>query len=197
MENNKNLEEKIIELLESEKIALSPFELEQKLNLNKNEFVELIKTLNEMEQNLKIYKTKKDNYMIFENSHLKIGKIEVNPKGFGFVDIGKDKDIFIPKDAINKAIHGDTVIVEITSKNDMDPEGRIVKIVDRKLDNMVGEFYYHKGKPYVDLDNKKVKIKIEIDSKATKGAMNGHKVIVKITNKISSDNYYKGEVLKI
>lgn len=197
MENNKNLEEKIIELLESEKIALSPFELEQKLNLNKNEFVELIKTLNEMEQNLKIYKTKKDNYMIFENSHLKIGKIEVNPKGFGFVDIGKDKDIFIPKDAINKAIHGDTVIVEITSKNDMDPEGRIVKIVDRKLDNMVGEFYYHKGKPYVDLDNKKMKIKIEIDNKATKGAMNGHKVIVKITNKISSDNYYKGEVLKI
>jgi len=134
--------------------------------------------------------------MLFTNSHLRVGTLNANKKGFGFVDVGTEEDIFIPSDSMNKAIHGDKVIVEITTKTNEKPEGRILKIVDRNLNNMVGEFYYKQGKAYVDLDDKKVKISIMIDSKKTMGAMNGHKVLVKITNKIK-DNDYKGEVLKI
>ena len=190
------LEQQILDVLKKDSKALSVFELEEKLNLEKQEFKILIQTLNKMEQELKIYKTKKDNYMLFTNSHLKIGKLSVNKRGFGFVDIGQNKDVFIPTDSINKAIHNDTVIVEITSKNTEEPEGRILKIVDRNLNNMVGEFYYKQGKPHVELDDKKIKIQIDIDPKKTMGAMNGHKVLVKITNKLK-DNNYKGEILKI
>ena len=156
----------------------------------------LIKTLNQMEEQLKIYRTKKDNYMLFTNSHLKIGKLQVNKRGFGFVDVGTEEDIFIPADSLNKAIHNDQVVVEITTKTGEKPEGRIVKIVSRNLNNMVGEFYYKQGKPFVELDDKKIKIQIIIDPKKTLGAMNGHKVLVKITNKLK-DNTYKGEILKI
>ena len=195
-EQIEKIEEQILEILKKENKAISAFELESELNLNKNEFKTLIQTLNKMEEELKIYRTKKDNYMLFTNSHLKIGKLSVNKRGFGFVDIGSNKDIFIPVDSINKAIHNDTVIVEITSKNSEDPEGRILKILDRNLNNMVGEFYYKQGKPYVQLDDKKIKIQIDIDPKKTLGAMNGHKVLVKITNKLK-DNNYKGEIIKI
>ena len=196
MKQEEMLEERIIEILKQENKALSVFELEQILDLKKEEFKTLMITLNKMEEQLKIYRTKKENYMLFTNSHLKIGKLSVNKRGFGFVDIGTNKDIFIPADSINKAIHNDTVIVEITSKSTEEPEGRILKIIDRNLNNMVGEFYYKQGKPYVDLDDKKVKIQISIDPKKTLGAMNGHKVLIKITNKLH-DNTYKGEILKI
>lgn len=196
MQLEQTLEDKIIELLTKENKAFSVFELEEKLELKKEEFKNLIQTLNKMEEQLKIYRTKKDNYMLFTNSHLKIGRLSVNKRGFGFVDIGSDKDIFIPADSINKAIHNDQVIVEITTKSTEEPEGRIVKIISRNLNNMVGEFYYKQGKPYVDLDDKKIKIQIVIDPKKTLGAMNGHKVLVKITNKLK-DNTYKGEILKI
>ena len=155
-----------------------------------------MKTLNKLEQELKIYKTKKDNYMLFTNSNLKLGKMLMTTKGYGFVDIGTNEDIFIPADSVNKAIHNDTVIVEITSKGTEKPEGRIVKIVDRNLNNMIGEVYYKQGKPYIDLDDKKMKIQVAIDPKKTKGAMPGHKVIVKITNKLENNNY-KGEIIKI
>lgn len=191
-----NLEEKILELLKKEKKALDIFEIEDKLGLNKTELTILMKTLNKLEDELKIYRTKKDNYMLFTNSNLKIGKMLMTTKGYGFVDIGTNEDIFIPADSINKSIHNDTVIVEITSKGMEKPEGRIVKIVDRNLNNMVGEVYYKQGKPFIDLDDKKVKIKVAIDPKKTKGAMPGHKVIVKITNKMQ-DNNYKGEIIKI
>ncbi len=196
MQTEEILEEKIIELLKQENKALSAFEIEELLELKKEEFTTLIKTLNQMEEQLKIYRTKKDNYMLFTNSHLKIGTLSVNKRGFGFVDVGTEEDIFIPIDSLNKAIHNDQVVVEITTKTGEKPEGRIVKIISRNLNNMVGEFYYKQGKPFVELDDKKIKIQIIIDPKKTLGAMNGHKVLVKITNKLK-DNTYKGEILKI
>lgn len=191
-----DLDEKILELLKQEKKALDIFEIEEELKLNKTDLTILMKTLNKLEEEFKIYRTKKDNYMLFTNSNLKIGKMLMTTKGYGFVDIGTNEDVFIPIDSINKAIHNDTVVVEITSKGLEKPEGRIVKIVDRNLNNMVGEVYYKQGKPFVDLDDKKIKIQVAIDPKKTKGAMPGHKVIVKITNKLQNNNY-KGEIIKI
>ena len=196
MEIDNILEEKIIELLKKEQKALDVFEIESQLNLNKNELTLLMKTLNKLEEELKIYRTKKDNYMLFTNSNLKIGKLLMTTKGFGFVDIGTNEDVFIPADSLNRAIHNDTVVVEITSKGMEKPEGRIVKIVDRNLNNMVGEVYFKQGKPYIDLDDKKTKIQVLLDSKKMKGAMPGHKVVVKITNKQEANNY-KGEIIKI
>ena len=196
MQTQEMLEERIIELLKKENKALSAFEIEELLGLKKEEFTELIKTLNQMEEQLKIYRTKKDNYMLFTDSHLKIGTLLVNKRGFGFVDVGTDEDIFIPIDCLNKGIHNDQVVVEITTKSGEKPEGRIVKIISRNLNNMVGEFYYKQGKPFVELDDKKIKIQVVIDPKKTLGAMNGHKVLVKMTNKLK-DNTYKGEILKI
>ena len=191
------MEEQILEILKNENKALSVHELEDKLGFTTvDELKELLKTLNNLEDNLKIYRTKKDNYMLFTNSHLKIGRMIINKKGFGFVDIEGDEDVFIAPSNLNGAIHNDKVIVEITSKNGMQLEGRILKIVDRKFKEMVGEFYYSKGKGYVDLDDEKVKLKIEIDKNKTLGAMNGHKVLVKITNRVR-DYEYKGEVIKI
>ena len=196
MQTDEFLEEKIVELLKKEGKALSAFEIEEILELKKEEFTTLIKTLNQMEEQLKIYRTKKDNYMLFTDSHLKIGTLLVNKRGYGFVDVGTEEDIFIPMDSMNKAIHNDQVVVEITTKSGEKPEGRIVKIISRNLKNIVGEFYYKQGKPFVEPDDKKIKIQIIIDPKKTFGAMNGHKVLVKIANKLK-DNAYKGEILRI
>ena len=98
---------------------------------------------------------------------------------------------------MNHAIHGDDVVVEIITKKGLQMEGRIVKIINRKLKHMVGELYYDKyGNPAIDLDDDKVKINIQIDKSKTLGAMPGHKVLVKVTNKLK-DNNYRGEIIKI
>ena len=147
-----------------------------------------------MEDSLKIYRTKKNNYLLFTNSHLKLGTMIANKKGYGFVDIDGDDDVFIAPTNMNGAIHGDRVVVEITSPKGIDLEGRIVKIVERKFKQMVGEVHFNKNAAYVDLDDERVKITIKLDK--TMGAMPGHKVLVKITNKLK-DNNYNGEVIKI
>lgn len=189
------MEEKIIELLKNSDKALSVTEINDGLGFNSvDELKQLLKVLNQMEDSLKIYRTKKNNYLLFTNSHLKLGTMIANKKGYGFVDIDGDDDVFVAPTNMNGAIHGDRVVVEITSPKGIDLEGRIVKIVDRKFKQMVGEVYFNKNVPYVDLDDERVKIIIKLDK--TMGAMPGHKVLVKITNKLK-DNNYQGEVIKI
>ena len=191
------MQDKILEILKKEDKAFSVQEIYDMLGLTSvDDLKNLMKVLNELEDTLKVYRTKKDNYMLFTNSHLKIGKMIAHKKGFGFVDIDGDEDVFIPPTNMNNAIHGDQVIVEITSKKGVELEGRIVKIVSRELKQMVGEYHTHDGMGYITLDDEKVKITISINPEDSMGAMDGHKVLVKVGAKLK-DNNYKGKVVRI
>ena len=191
------MRDSILEILKNSDKALSVYEIEEKLGINDVEGLKkVLKVLNELEDNIYIYRTNKNNYMLFNNSHLKVGKMIGNKKGYGFVDIEGDEDVFIAPPNMNNAIHGDKVIVEIISKKGVDLEGRIVKIVDRKFKQMVGEFYYEENVPHIKLDETKVNIDIVIDKNKTMGAMDGHKVLVKICEKLKG-NCYKAEVVRI
>lgn len=189
------MEERILILLEKEKIALSVSEINDHLDLKTiDELKELLKALNNLEDTLKLYRTNKDKYMIFNNSNLQLGKMITHKKGFGFVDIEGDIDVFVAPNNINNAIHGDTVVVEITSKKGIELEGRIVRIVDRKIRPMVGEYYEENGKGKIKLDDEKVKLDITIPN--PNGAVDGNKVLVKVTNKLQNNNY-NGEILEV
>lgn len=191
------MEEQILDILKQDNRAFTVYELNDALGLKTvDELKDLLKALNQLEDELKIYRTKKDSYLLFNNSHMKLGKLLANKKGFGFVDIEGNEDVFIAPTNMNGAIHGDKVVVEITSKKGMDLEGRIVRIVNREIKEMVGEYYLKDGKGYIDLDDDKVKLIIEIDKEKSKGAMPGHKVLVKVLGKLK-DNHYKGEILRI
>ena len=191
------MEDKIMEILSRENNSYPVDELFNLMNLKTvEEFKELIKELNRLEDELKVYRTNKNKYMLFNNSNLKLGILMATKKNYAFVDIEGDEDVFIPPMYVNNAINGDKVVVEITSKKGMKLEGRIVKIVDRKLKEMVGEVYYKNNKVYIKLDDEKVKLNICVDKDKTKGAMEGHKVVVKITSKLDGNNY-RGEIVKI
>lgn len=191
------MKEQITELLRESKKALSVHEINDSLGLRGvDAFKELIKTLNEMEDCLEVYKTNKDNFMLFENSHLKVGTVLSKKQGYAFIDIQEDEDVFVASSNLNGAIHKDQVIVEITGKSEKGLEGRIVKVVSRNLKEAVGEFYYHKNTPCVKLDDDKVNIQIIVKKDKTMGAMNGHKVLVKITRPLKP-GFYEGEVVRI
>lgn len=191
------MKEQILGLLKRENRAFSIYEINDDLGYKSvDEFKEILKALNELEDELKIYRTNKDKYMLFNNSNLKIGIMLATKKSYGFVDIEGDEDVFIPPNCMNNAIHGDKVIVEITSKKGTSLEGRIVRIVDRKLKQMVGEFGYKDKNPCIILDDEKVKINIVLEEDQIKNLVEGHKVLIKLTSKLQNNNY-KCEILKV
>lgn len=190
------MEEKILDIL-NENDALTVHEIESLLGFKSvDELKELLKVLNNLEDELKVYRTRKDKYMLFEKSNLRVGKLLANKKGYGFVDIIGDEDVFVSQDNLNGAIDGDKVIVEITSKKGLKLEGRILRVVERKLKQFVGTVYYKKNKCKIDLDDKKINLDITIDSAYTLGAVSGHKVLVRLLRRIDNHNY-TGAIVKI
>ena len=191
------MEDKILELLNSKDASYSVEEIESHLGIESVEDLkELLKVLNKMEEEYQIYRTKKNKYMLFDNSNLKIGKLMSTKKGFAFVDISGDEDVFVAQDNLNGAINDDEVIVEITSKKGLKLEGRILKVVERKLKQLVGTVYFKNNKCMLDIDDKKVNINVYIDNDKTLGAVAGHKVLVRLLNRIDNFNY-KGAIIKI
>ena len=191
------MEDKIIQILSEDSVALDVHEIEARLGFNTvDELKELLKELNKLEDEYKIYRTKKDKYMLFNNSNLKLGKLMGTKKGYAFVDIEGDEDVFIAQDNLNGAINNDQVIVEITSKKGLRLEGRILKVIERKLQQFVGKVYFKHNKCLIDLDDKKVNLNIIVDPDKSLGAVSGHKVVVRLLNKIDNINY-KGAIIKI
>lgn len=194
-----DMKEKILSILEESDKALSIDELDSALNLNTIEETKAFSdALRELEDSYEIYRSNKNRYMLLENSNLRKGILRMNKKGFGFVEVsGEEEDIFIAPDNINKAINNDTVIVEILNKNSGEKrEGRIVKTLERDLSTIVGEIYFKKDKGYIIPDDKKLDIQLEIDRDKSHGAVDGHKVVVKILRNITK-NRYKGEIVRI
>ena len=113
------MEQKIIELLSNKNTAvLSSIQINDLLGLNTTlEYQELLDTLNKMCKDAVLYHSNKDKYLLFENSHLIKGKLQLKEKGFGFIiESGLDKDIYIKKEDINNAYNDDIVAVELTDK---------------------------------------------------------------------------------
>src|SRR6056297_368595 len=77
------------------------------------------------------------------------GKLELNSKGFGFVCLEKQTDIFIHFDNLANAMDGDVVEAQIL-KTGAKPSGKITKIVERSGKDILGVFRKDKrgGKVY-------------------------------------------------
>ncbi|MDD3241150.1 MAG: ribonuclease R [Bacilli bacterium] len=192
------MENKILELINNSDRALSLEDLDKMMGFTTaEEYSELSKVVRTLLEDYKIYRSNKNRYMPIEKSPLKKGTIRMNRKGFGFVEVLGIEDVYINEVNIKDAIHNDKVIIEITnSKNPERLEGRVLKVIERELSTVVGEINFKKNKGFIKLDDDKLNIRIEIEKGKTLGAVDGHKVLVKLGNHVSKD-LYLGEVIKI
>ena len=190
------MKDRILEILKKSEKSLTVFELEEQLGTSNLE--ELLHILNEMEVETSIYHTNKDKYMLFSDSHLLKGYLHSNKKGFGFVDVDSlSDDVYISADNMNGALHGDYVIVELTSKKDLGRlEGRIIRVLKHQTNTFVGEINFFNNIGKVKLDEDKVNLEIIVKKENSLNAVDGHKVVVEIIKRISN-HQAEGKVLRI
>ena len=189
----------IIDILQNSDKALSIYDIQDKLGLKTVEEVRnLGEQLRKLEDDVVVYHSNKDKYMMLEKSHLRKGFMRVNKKGFGFVEVdGLDDDIYISQENINGAIHDDIVLVEITSKMNLDRlEGRILKILKRPVTRYVGEITFVKNVGHVKLDDSKVKIEVIVSKENSLNSVDGHKVVVELGKRITNTKY-EGVVVEV
>jgi ribonuclease R len=102
------------------------------------------------------------------------GELRMHREGYGFVVPEPDSlparargklagDIFIPPPAIGNAMHGDQVLVELGPiRQDGRAEGRIVRVLERRQETVVGKFHYGSRHNYVTPIDEKVATEIII-----------------------------------
>lgn len=131
--------------------------------------------------------------------NVKRGLFSGTGKGFGFVTVeGEKEDIFIPEDASKGAMHGDTVQIEIyAEKTGKRKEGRVLTILERGTDMVVGTFHKSKNFGFVVPDNQKLGTDIFIPKEHTKGAVTGHKVVAQLISYGSSQKSPEGKIVEI
>ena len=184
------MREDIIDILKESEIPLTEIQIQDRLkNISLDKLCEELRTLEKCGD---VYVTKKGKYTVYENTHLKVGKLSMNKKGFGFVILENEPDIHIMKENLNGALHNDLVAAEYINEE----EGRIVRILDRSFDTIIGEYEEVDGVGRIILDDDRLKMTIIIDNEHKHGVMVGHKVIVKPYTEIGNNKYY-GEIIKI
>lgn len=176
-------------------------ELEKAMGIeDSSDFKDFVKALVHMEEKGLVFRTRSNRYGLPEKMNLIRGKLSGHPKGFAFLipDEPEMDDIFIPPGELNDAMHGDTVLVRVTSESSGNRrEGTVVRIIERGTTEIVGTFTESKYFDYVIPDDKKFNHDIIIPKAASKGAIEGHKVVVRITSYPESRKSAEGEVIKI
>ena len=191
------MKDRILELLKNIHESKEAIEINDMLGLKTpEEYRELCDALEELVNECLVYKTKKDKYLYMKNCPaLKMGKMSVNKKGFAFLLLDKEDDLYISPNNFNGAIDDDLVLCEVFTSG-VRKEAKVIKIVKRDLNNLVGEVYFENDIPYVKLDESNKNITIELVGDKNKDIVEGHKVLVKTLKQVNTKKYL-AEVVKI
>lgn len=165
-----------------------------------SDFKEFVKALVQMEEKGLIVRTRSNRYGLPQKMNLIRGKLIGHAKGFAFVvpdEPGMD-DIFIPPNETNTAMHGDIVLARVSSETSgQRREGTIIRIIERGIQQIVGTYVESKSFGFVIPDDKKFASDIFIPKAASKGAIEGHKVVVKLVTYPEGRKSAEGEVIEI
>ncbi|MCI9525604.1 MAG: ribonuclease R [Lachnospiraceae bacterium] len=200
------------ELLESRKKMIYEFmcselyvpmkikELAVLLDVPREERPALEEVLHELLAEGKIEVSKRGKYSKMEEKYI-TGTFIGNVRGFGFVDVeGEEEDIFISESQINGAMHGDLVqvaLLDSKTSGGRRREGAVIKVLQRATTRAVGTFQKNKNFGFVIPDNLKLGQDIFIPLEYSKGAVDGHKVVVEITDYGNERKKPEGKVIEI
>ena len=173
-------------------------ELAMLLQVPKDQRDELKAVMDSLEAEGKVHVTQKGKYIKGEAKHLR-GIFQANARGFGFVTVeGEPEDIFIGEEDMGGAMQGDEVEVAITKAPEgRRREGKILKIVNRGTQRLIGYYQSRKNFGFVVPDNERILQDIFVPAEQSKGAVTGHKVVVELTSYGGERKKPEGRIVEI
>ncbi|MCJ7629721.1 MAG: ribonuclease R, partial [Longimicrobiales bacterium] len=118
-----------------------------------------------------------------EKINLKVGVLQVTRDEDGFV-VGEDggRDVFVPGSLLDSAMDGDQVVVRVEGRpKGKNPQGRVIKILNRAHPTMVGTFKEARRFGYVVPLNDRLFRNVLIPAGEEAGAKTGDIVVARIS----------------
>lgn len=127
------------------------------------------------------------------------GKVDhVNPRFAYVVATDSEQDIYVKERDLKYAMDSDKVRVIVEpARGDRKPEGKVMEIVERAREQMVGRIEFSPRFAFVVPDNRKVYHDIFIPLDKTNGATHNDKVIVQVNQWPERNKSAEGEVVRV
>jgi ribonuclease R len=162
--NGRNIREQILGLLARKDYRpLNRTDIARKLGLTSTGRVALRKSLRELERAGEIARIRKNRYVLPAEADLVTGKLSIHQAGYGFLapETPGGPDIFIAAQNIGTAMHGDRVVARISRDEPYGRikgrrEGRVIRILERAHDTIVGTLQRSRNFYYVIPDDPRI-----------------------------------------
>ena len=162
--NGRNIREQILGLLRRKDYRpLNKIDIARKLGLTEAERVALRKSLRELERAGEIARIRKNRYVLPAEADLVTGKLSIHQAGYGFLtsEMSGQPDVFIAAENTGTAMHGDRVVARISRDEPSGRikgrrEGRVIRILERAHDTIVGTLQRSRNFYYVVPDDPRI-----------------------------------------
>lgn len=173
----------ILKILEKYKTPLTLLEICHLVNAyDEDDRVAIQRRLRAMEREGQVVFNRHKRYEKGEPSELLRGKVIGHRDGFGFLQLEDGtKDLYISAPQMQSLFHGDFVTAK-ESINDFKgkKEAKILGVITPRQDPIVGRFYVENGVGLVIPDDSRLNHEFIIPQEHTKGARQGHVVVVEV-----------------
>jgi ribonuclease R len=207
--NGRKIREQVLALLARKDYRpLDRIEMARELGLAASERVVLRKTLRQLERAGAIARIRKNRYVLPAEADLVTGKLSIHQVGYGFLspETPGEPDVFIAAENIGTAMHGDRVVARISPDTPSDRikgrrEGRVIRILERAHDTIVGTLQRSRNFYYVVPDDPRfvhdVYVHPDRDQLQQPSANVGDKVVVRLEAWESRHVNPEGEIIEV
>ncbi len=191
-ENGRKIREQILALLASPNYRpLDKSELAKALGRKSGVRMGLNQALRELERSGEIARIRKNRYVLPAEADLVTGILSIHQAGYGFLITEKpvEPDIFVAAENTGTAMHSDRVVVRITrdqayARAKGRREGRVIRILERAHDTIVGTLQHSRNFYYVVPDDPRIvhDVYVQVPPRAPvpKVPTRGDKVVVRL-----------------
>ena len=163
----------------------------------------LSQALRELERAGEIARIRKNRYVLPAAADLVAGKLSIHQAGYGFLTPEKpgEPDIFIAAENTGTAMHGDRVVARISQDAPYGRirgrrEGRVIRILERAHDTIVGTLQHSRNFYYVVPDDPRLVHNVYVTPKQAEATV-GDKVVVRLEVWESRHVNPEGEIIEV
>src|SRR5437870_5237638 len=208
-QNGRKIREQILALLVSPNYRpLDKRELAKALGRKSGVRMGLNQALRELERSGEIARIRKNRYVLPAEADLVTGTLSIHQAGYGFLITEKpgEADIFVAAENTGTAMHGDRVVARITrdpayARTKGRREGRVIRILERAHDTIVGTLQHSRNFYYVVPDDPRivhdVYVQVPPRAKLPKAPTRGDKVVVRLEAWESRHVNPEGEIIEV
>ena len=208
-QNGRKIREQILALLVSPNYRpLDKRELAKALGRKSGVRMGLNQALRELERSGEIARIRKNRYVLPAEADLVTGTLSIHQAGYGFLITEKpgEADIFVAAENTGTAMHGDRVVARITrdpayARTKGRREGRVIRILERAHDTIVGTLQHSRNFYYVVPDDPRIvhDVYVQVPPRAAlpKVPTRGDKVVVRLEAWESRHVNPEGDIIEL